>query len=178
MSRPSVYSCAICLDTLPNYHPTTTLSCDHIFHRDCISRWNNYSCPLCRAESVGAIDYDFSEYTPPSYSEIELIPKGTTVPLSSIDIELVQTVTGYMVSDKITKDELVLDDHYLFNSNASGNTLYLGRVIHIGSDSIELDPCMVITRRSEETFNICYTCSPTNRKLPFTDNYYLYKLTR
>ena len=175
----SPYSCAICLDTLPSYHPTTTLPCDHIFHRDCLSQWHPNPCPLCRIESnEERPDYSFPEYTPPSPSEIMDIPKGTTVPLSTIDITLVKTLTGYTDVDETSKEDLVADQHYLFNSNASGHTLYVGRLVQINSDSIEFDQCMVITRRRGDTFNICYTCNPLNQKFSFTDNYYLYKLNR
>lgn len=174
----SPYSCAICLDTLPSYHPTITLPCDHIFHRECLSQWHPNSCPLCRIMNLEEMDYTFPEYTPPDPSDIVDIPKGTTVPLNEIDITLVKTLTGYMIVDETSKEDLVVDQHYLFNSNACGHTLYVGRLVQINSDSIEFDPCMVITRRREDTFNICYTCSPLNRKLAYTDNYYLYKLNR
>ena len=177
-TTPSPYSCAICLDTLPSYHPTTTLICEHIFHRECLSQWHHNSCPLCRVESIEEMDYTFPEYTPPDESEIIDIPKGTTVPLSTIDIDLVKSLTGYMVVNETTREELVVDKHYLFNSNECGHTLYVGRLLSINSESIEFDPCMVITRRKPDTSNICYTCSPLNRKLAFTDSYYLYKLDR
>lgn len=175
----SPYSCSICLDTLPSYHPTTTLSCNHIFHRECLRQWHPKPCPLCRVESrEGTIDYSFPEYIPPDSSDIINIPKGTTVPLNDIDINLVKTLTGYTVINQVSKDDLEINQHYLFTSNESGHTLYVGMLVQNNIDSMELDPCMVITRRREDTLNICYTCSPLNRKLIYTDNYYLYKLNR
>lgn len=175
MSATESYSCVICLDTSPSYSPTTTLPCDHIFHRDCIGQWQPNPCPICRIE-IFDIDYTFPEYTPPVAIDIVEIPKGTTVPLSGIDINLVKSLTGYVEIDKVSKDDLVLEQNYLFNSDDCGTSLYVGNLVKIDPDSIELDNCIVIKRRREDTFNICYTCTPQKQKLSYTDNYYLYKL--
>ena len=42
-------SCSICLDN-HNHNNSTTLECNHIFGKECISQWLNYNktCPLCR----------------------------------------------------------------------------------------------------------------------------------
>lgn len=41
--------CSICLET--DDKPTQTLSCNHTFHKKCISKWlkNSDSCPMCRS---------------------------------------------------------------------------------------------------------------------------------
>ena len=43
--------CSICLEEM-NYGETVLLSCNHIYHRECITRAASYSdeCPLCRVK--------------------------------------------------------------------------------------------------------------------------------
>ena len=56
MSRMGdVLECCICLDTI-NEEDYISLDCNHIFHKECLSKWVGYSnkrslidCPLCRA---------------------------------------------------------------------------------------------------------------------------------
>ncbi|KAL6857715.1 hypothetical protein ACO1O0_005157 [Amphichorda felina] len=46
----SFFECVICLDSLDGDDMVRRLSCGHIFHSDCISRWylrKHYTCPLC-----------------------------------------------------------------------------------------------------------------------------------
>jgi hypothetical protein len=40
--------CSICLDT--NSGPLTRTRCKHVFHADCLERWRQKTCPLCRQE--------------------------------------------------------------------------------------------------------------------------------
>lgn len=42
--------CTICFDTASDERELEHLPCGHMFHRDCIIRWLNYSnvCPNCR----------------------------------------------------------------------------------------------------------------------------------
>ena len=42
--------CAICLDGIEEQQRIVTLSCEHFFHTNCISRWysDNPTCPVCR----------------------------------------------------------------------------------------------------------------------------------
>ncbi len=42
--------CPICLET--DYGPWFTTPCGHMFHRDCIQRWQSGTCPLCRGMYV------------------------------------------------------------------------------------------------------------------------------
>ncbi len=44
--------CSICLNNITSGQDTTSLSCGHIFHSNCIQRWfrRNATCPVCRAE--------------------------------------------------------------------------------------------------------------------------------
>ena len=45
-------TCAICLAIIDNLTSITLLPCNHLFHRDCLRRWEimqfPYSCPECR----------------------------------------------------------------------------------------------------------------------------------
>tara|TARA_B100000902_G_C27257153_1_gene888508 strand:+ start:823 stop:1230 length:408 start_codon:yes stop_codon:yes gene_type:complete len=46
--------CVICLDKYKNNDKIVQLSCNHIYHSDCIKGWFNQhtSCPLCRDEFI------------------------------------------------------------------------------------------------------------------------------
>ena len=53
-----VENCSICFEELEDENREEyKLSCDHVYHRDCISQWlnNHTTCPLCRAD-VDPID--------------------------------------------------------------------------------------------------------------------------
>ena len=45
-------NCSICLEEFKNEDILKKLTCDHIFHKDCLQPWinnnNNKTCPLCR----------------------------------------------------------------------------------------------------------------------------------
>ena len=43
--------CCICLNDLIGRNAKTVLQCKHIFHKDCIKKWNDFSnaCPICKA---------------------------------------------------------------------------------------------------------------------------------
>lgn len=43
--------CAICIDNLDN-NIINKWSCIHIFHSNCIKKWKNNSCPLCRTTEL------------------------------------------------------------------------------------------------------------------------------
>lgn len=47
-------SCAICLDGYKIGDKTGLLSCNHMYHKDCIYTWlkTSKTCPLCRAQNV------------------------------------------------------------------------------------------------------------------------------
>jgi hypothetical protein len=63
--------CAVCLDTLDEGDEVRKLSCNHLFHKECIDPWllDHHNCPLCkddicaprhlteRRESVGSNDF-------------------------------------------------------------------------------------------------------------------------
>lgn len=42
--------CSICLEDFEDSSYVRRLSCDHIFHRECVDRWfhRNFVCPICR----------------------------------------------------------------------------------------------------------------------------------
>lgn len=44
--------CAICLNDITNGQEVTKLSCDHVFHADCVQTWfrRSTSCPVCRTD--------------------------------------------------------------------------------------------------------------------------------
>eukprot|EP00415_Alexandrium_ostenfeldii_P001624 UN1624 len=61
-NRPGCYSlaCPICLDTFNSDRPISCTPCvagRHAFHTDCLQGWlrNAHTCPLCRADLIGAL---------------------------------------------------------------------------------------------------------------------------
>ncbi|GAA0155159.1 hypothetical protein LIER_12947 [Lithospermum erythrorhizon] len=50
-SSPSI-KCSVCLSEIEEGDEVRQLSCDHLFHRECLDRWlgyGNVTCPLCRS---------------------------------------------------------------------------------------------------------------------------------
>jgi hypothetical protein len=52
----SYHECCICLNSYSYYHSggRKKLQCGHIFHNECIERWNekNILCPICRKKNI------------------------------------------------------------------------------------------------------------------------------
>ena len=46
-----VESCGVCTEEFETTSTVSVLSCQHIFHEECVREWGHYnqSCPLCRA---------------------------------------------------------------------------------------------------------------------------------
>ncbi|KAG9142449.1 hypothetical protein Leryth_018235 [Lithospermum erythrorhizon] len=51
-------TCAICLKDFEEDENIGILSCQHQFHRDCLTNWliNKNSCPMCRATAIVLIN--------------------------------------------------------------------------------------------------------------------------
>ncbi|KAI9470164.1 hypothetical protein BX667DRAFT_501669 [Coemansia mojavensis] len=52
-------ACVICLDKFNGDSLVRPLSCNHVFHSDCIDKWllkRSCRCPLCNADSRGAMN--------------------------------------------------------------------------------------------------------------------------
>lgn len=61
LCETSALTCAVCLNDMTPTHDVRVLSCNHVFHDECILTWilrNHGNCPLCkqniRAEAAGA----------------------------------------------------------------------------------------------------------------------------
>lgn len=50
--------CAICLGELGEGEQVCALSCRHVFHHGCVSRWLQVAttCPLCKTDALGRVD--------------------------------------------------------------------------------------------------------------------------
>ena len=42
--------CSICLETIKILDKIYRLECRHIFHLECLDKWNKNTCPYCRRE--------------------------------------------------------------------------------------------------------------------------------
>ena len=52
--------CAICLENLSTItDENEKLSCDHTFHKDCISKWSKNTCPCCRSKILTDLPDNF-----------------------------------------------------------------------------------------------------------------------
>ena len=54
-------TCPICLDEYADYKLRV---CGHIFHKECISKWNNIepTCPLCRTVCIMSFPYTYNHF--------------------------------------------------------------------------------------------------------------------
>ena len=56
--------CSICLETIGTTEKVVTLTCGHIYHRECILEWyeisNNGTCPYCRDPITIPVLYNFT----------------------------------------------------------------------------------------------------------------------
>lgn len=58
-STPNTESCVVCLEKLQHFEvgeQLFTTACDHTFHTQCLERWRDAPCPVCRYDQVGATD--------------------------------------------------------------------------------------------------------------------------
>jgi hypothetical protein len=44
-----VGECSICLESVKKNDKIYKLNCGHIFHIDCLNKWNKNTCPYCRS---------------------------------------------------------------------------------------------------------------------------------
>jgi hypothetical protein len=44
--------CSICLEDIINISDKLTLSCEHFYHKDCINKYMNTFCPLCKTSLI------------------------------------------------------------------------------------------------------------------------------
>jgi len=42
--------CSICLNTIEIDNRIYELKCNHIFHVECLNKWNKNTCPYCRSK--------------------------------------------------------------------------------------------------------------------------------
>jgi hypothetical protein len=45
-------TCVICLDHIENINEKYTISCEHMFHKNCINKYLNSNCPICKKELI------------------------------------------------------------------------------------------------------------------------------
>lgn len=45
-------NCAICFESIDNFKDKKTLTCEHMYHKDCINQVQNNKCPLCKGDIV------------------------------------------------------------------------------------------------------------------------------
>ncbi|KAE8355639.1 hypothetical protein BDV28DRAFT_145963 [Aspergillus coremiiformis] len=55
-----LFDCAICLEPVSRTSPIHTLSCRHVFHKQCLETWflnYHYTCPLCQKPFHVRVDH-------------------------------------------------------------------------------------------------------------------------
>ncbi len=45
----TINCCSICLDVIEKENKIYVLKCNHIFHVECLNKWNKNTCPYCRS---------------------------------------------------------------------------------------------------------------------------------
>ncbi|XP_072361993.1 E3 ubiquitin-protein ligase RNF128-like isoform X2 [Scyliorhinus torazame] len=133
---PEADSCAVCIDTYKPNDVVRILTCNHIFHKNCIDPWllEHRTCPMCKCDILKAlgieIDIEKAEETP----EIEQSSSNpqrtgpdsqTEVPDSAI--YTLPTVFG--PGRRLDESPVIEDHHYiseeqhLFNNDGRVNSL-------------------------------------------------------
>lgn len=60
-------NCSVCLDNIKE-NDKIILECNHVFHKDCIKKLNNFICPLCRSniniKKIFNINYKICDQNP------------------------------------------------------------------------------------------------------------------
>ena len=41
-------TCSICLNPVRKTRSVTELKCEHMFHKECLKKWDKDTCPMCR----------------------------------------------------------------------------------------------------------------------------------
>jgi hypothetical protein len=50
LANKSINDCSICLEKIEDCDKIYVLMCNHIFHVECLNKWNKNTCPYCRSE--------------------------------------------------------------------------------------------------------------------------------
>ena len=56
------HECSICLQDFASENPVVMTTCEHFFHRDCITQWTSHTCPLCRSPCQIVDDVNFAPF--------------------------------------------------------------------------------------------------------------------
>lgn len=66
-------NCVICINDI-EFNDKQTLSCEHIFHKECIIDWfkvKTNNCPVCKCKNTNLIKNPIMNYINPRYNELE-----------------------------------------------------------------------------------------------------------
>ncbi|XP_078403790.1 E3 ubiquitin-protein ligase RNF128-like isoform X2 [Cetorhinus maximus] len=133
---PDADSCAVCIEAYKPNDVVRILTCNHIFHKNCIDPWllEHRTCPMCKCDILKAlgieVDIEKVDETPETEQPPSNPPRmgqdrHTEVPESAI--YTLPTVFG--PEHRVDESPLTEDNHYfseeqhLFNNDARANSL-------------------------------------------------------
>ncbi|XP_038630767.1 E3 ubiquitin-protein ligase RNF128 isoform X1 [Scyliorhinus canicula] len=133
---PDADSCAVCIDAYKPNDVVRILTCNHIFHKNCIDPWllEHRTCPMCKCDILKAlgieIDIEKAEETP----EIEQSSSNPqrTGPDSQTEVpeSAIYTLPTVFGPDRRLDESPVIEDHHyfseeqrLFNNDGRVNSL-------------------------------------------------------
>jgi hypothetical protein len=159
-----IEDCSICLREITD--PISGL-CSHRFCRECICPWleNHNTCPLCRS-IFSNILLDYLPYTQQSLigtigldkihtytinniiNQINII-KGTTPDITDSEKEMINTLCGFNVLEKITNDIT-----NIFACVLRHNIITIGKKENINDNKYIMKGAIVIIRNTGTTFPV------------------------
>ncbi|XP_038630769.1 E3 ubiquitin-protein ligase RNF128 isoform X3 [Scyliorhinus canicula] len=117
---PDADSCAVCIDAYKPNDVVRILTCNHIFHKNCIDPWllEHRTCPMCKCDILKAlgieIDIEKAEETP----EIEQSSSNPqrTGPDSQTEVpeSAIYTLPTVFGPDRRLDESPVIEDHHYF----------------------------------------------------------------
>ncbi|XP_041051687.1 E3 ubiquitin-protein ligase RNF128 isoform X1 [Carcharodon carcharias] len=133
---PDADSCAVCIEAYKPNDVVRILTCNHIFHKNCIDPWllEHRTCPMCKCDILKAlgieVDIEKVDETPETEQPPSNPPRAgqdrhTEVPESAI----YTLPTTFGPEQRVDESPVTEDNHYfseeqrLFNNDARVNSL-------------------------------------------------------
>ncbi|XP_028293412.1 E3 ubiquitin-protein ligase RNF128-like [Gouania willdenowi] len=95
------YMCAVCIESYKVGEVATVLTCNHIFHKDCIEPWllDKRTCPMCKCDILKALGVDAEEEVKENVSTAESPPEVTVITVTGGDNMYEVPLTDPLSSD-------------------------------------------------------------------------------
>ncbi|XP_051877493.1 E3 ubiquitin-protein ligase RNF128 isoform X2 [Pristis pectinata] len=133
---PDADTCAVCIEAYKPNDVVRILTCNHLFHKNCIDPWllEHRTCPMCKCDILKALGIEVDVEKTDATPELEQVSsnpqrtgqdRNTEVPERAI----YTLPSGYGVEHGQDESPVTEDNHHfneeqrLFNTDARGNAL-------------------------------------------------------